>query len=453
MPIPMRSFVAASILLLLATPIRAQSLQDLVGQLFVVGQQTAPLWVNAQDLSQPTTAPGVEDDGFLPSATSANGAVLDFLTRWVGVSPGYFPVGSTSGGLTFHFEGGLPVAAAVSAGPIYGERGHTLGRGRAVVGANYTSTRFNTSRGKPIDDLRLDFTHSNIDSDQCDAEEGRDCAPLGVPASENDLLEVLLTLDLDVDVASLFVTYGLLDRIDLGFIVPVVHTSLAAHSLAQIIPFGGLPTGATHFLAGTTEDPVLSTTQVVAGSATGIGDIAGRMKVNLLERNRVAVALLADARAPTGDEKDFLGTGEWAFRGLGILSLQFGDFSPHANAGYVWRGKNAANGVANDALLATLGFDQVFAPWATFSADVISELQLGRSVFEVPAPITFTEPFVRSVRPMEISDARDNLVTVSLGFRLATLSNFMGVANTLIPVTGSSPRPDFAWTVGVEYDF
>jgi hypothetical protein len=84
---------------------------------------------------------------------------------------------------------------------------------------------------------------------------------------------------------------------------------------------------------------------------------------------------------------------------------------------------------------------------------VISELQLGTSVFQVPAPVTFTEPFVRSVRPMAISDARDNLVTVSLGFRLATLSNFMGVANTLIPVAGSSPRPDFAWSVGLEYDF
>jgi hypothetical protein len=449
----MRPFAAASILLLVAVPVQAQTLQDLVGQLFIVGQQTAPLVVNGQEASQQGTASVAQDDGFLPSASAANGAVLDFLTRWVGVSPGYFPVGSTSGGLTFHFEGGLPVAAAVSAGPIYGERGHTLGRGRAVVGANYTSTRFNTSRGKPIDDLRLDFTHTNIESDQCDAEEGRDCAPLGVPASENDLLEVLLTLDLDVDVASLFLTYGLLDRIDLGFIVPVVHTSLAAHSLAQIIPFGGLPTEATHFLAGTPQDPVLSTTQVVAGSATGIGDIAGRMKVNLLAGDRAAIAFLADVRAPTGDDKDFLGTGEWAFRGLGILSLQFGNFSPHANAGYVWRGRNAATGVANDAVLATLGFDQVFAPWATFSADVVSELQLGRSVFEVPAPVTFTEPFVRSVRPMEISDARDNLATVSLGFRLATLSNFMGVVNTLIPVTGSSPRPDFAWTVGVEYDF
>jgi hypothetical protein len=177
------------------------------------------------------------------------------------------------------------------------------------------------------------------------------------------------------------------------------------------------------------------------------------MKVSVLQRDRVAVAVLGDVRAPTGDEKDFLGTGEWAFRGLGILSLQFGNFSPHANAGYVWRGRNPTTRVANDAVLATFGFDQVFAPWATFSADVVSELQLGGSVFEVPAPVVFTEPFVRSVRPMEISDARDNLVTVSLGFRLATLSNFMGVANTLIPVTGSSPRPDFAWTVGVEYDF
>ena len=448
-----RPIVFLCFVLLLATPARAQTLADLVGRLFIMGQQTVPLQVSAQGAPEQASIPVVQDDGFLPAASLANGAVLDFLTRWVGVSPGYFPVGSTSGGLSFYFEGGLPIAAAVSAGPIYSERGLTLGRGRTVVGATYTSTRFTTSRGEPIKDLRLAFTHTNIDSDQCDAEEGRDCAPLGVPLSENDVLEVLLTLDLDVNVASLFVTYGLLDRLDLGLILPVVHTHLAAHSVAQILPFGTLPTGATHFLGGTPQDPVLSTTQVVDGSATGIGDLAGRMKVNLLARNQAAVAVLADVRAPTGDESDFLGTGEWAFRGLGILSLQFGNFSPHVNAGYVWRGENAANGVDNDAALLTVGFDQVFTPWATFSADVISELQVGRSVFQVPAPVTFTEPFVRSVRPMEIADARDNLVTMSLGFRFATLSNFMGVFNTLIPVTGSSPRPDFAWSVGVEYDF
>jgi hypothetical protein len=444
--------VLCCLMLLVATPARAQTLQDLVGRLFIMGQHAAPLQVSG--LGSEQNIGSVElDDGFLPSASLANGAVLDFLTRWVGVSPGYFPVGSTSGGLTFHFEGGLPVAAAVSAGPINAEHGYTLGRGRAVVGANYTSTRFTTSRGEPIKDLRLSFTHVNTDSDQCDAEQGQDCAPLGVPLSENDLLEVLLTLDLDVDVASLFVTYGLLDQVDVGLVLPLVHTSLAAHSVAQLVPFGTLATGATHFLGGSSQDPVLSTTQIVDGSATGIGDLAGRMKVKLFQRNRAAVAVLADVRAPTADEKDFLGTGEWAFRGFGIFSLHLGNFSPHVNAGYVWRGENPANGVSNDAILATIGFDQVFASWATFSTDVISELQLGKSVFEVPGPVVFTEPFVRSVRPMEITDARDNLVTVSLGFRFATLSNFMAVANTLIPVTGSSPRPDFAWTLGVEYDF
>jgi hypothetical protein len=441
------------LVLVLTTPARAQTLQELVGRLFVLGQHTAPLQVSTQGMVEQGTLSVEVDDGFLPSAVQANGAVLDFLTRWVGVSPGYFPVGSTSGGLTFRFEGGLPVAAAVSAGPIFGERGYTLGHGRAVVGANFTSTRFNTSRGKPIKDLRLIFTQTNIDNDQCDAEQGRDCAPLGVPLSENDVLEVLLTLDLDVDVMSLFVTYGLLDRVDLGLIVPVAHTSLAAHSLAQIIPFGTSGSGASHFIAGTPEDPVLSSTQVVNGSATGIGDLVGRMKVNVFERNGAALALLGDVRAPTGDKQDFLGTGEWGVRGLGILSLRFGDFSPHVNAGYVWRGENPGNGVANDAALLTIGFDQVFESWTTFSADVITELQIGRSVFEVPPPVTFTEPFVRSVRPMEISDARDNLAALSVGFRFATLSNFTAVANTLIPVAGSSPRPDFAWSLGVEYDF
>jgi hypothetical protein len=444
---------ACCLVLLLATPAQAQTLQELVGRLFVLGPHPAPLQVSTQGNSQEGSASVQADDGFLPSAVQANGAVLDFLTRWVGVSPGYFPVGSTSGGLTFRFEGGLPVAAPVSAGPIFGELGHTLGRGRVVLGANLTSTRFNTSRGRPIKDLRLNFTQTNIDNDQCDAEQGRDCAPLGVPLSENDVLEVLLTLDLDVDVVSVFATYGLLDRVDLGLIVPIVHTGLAAHSIAQIVPFATSGDRASHFIAGTPDDPVLSSTQVVNGSATGIGDLVGRMKVNLLERNRAALAVLADVRAPTGGEQDFLGTGEWAVRGLGILSLQFGDFSPHVNAGYVWRGGNSGNGVANDAALATIGFDQVFASWATFSADVITELQIGRSVFEVPAPVTFTEPFLRSVRPMEISDARDNLVTMSLGFRFATLSNITAVANTLIPVTGSSPRPDFAWSLGAEYDF
>jgi hypothetical protein len=42
------------------------------------------------------------------------------------------------------------------------------------------------------------------------------------------VLEVLLTLDVDLDVASLFVPYGLRDRVALGLIVRIAHKQLAA---------------------------------------------------------------------------------------------------------------------------------------------------------------------------------------------------------------------------------
>jgi hypothetical protein len=163
--------------------------------------------------------------------------------------------------------------------------------------------------------------------------------------------------------------------------------------------------------------------------------------------------VLADLRAPTGNERNFLGTGKWAARGLGILSLHFGNFVPHVNAGYVRRGGHLGQRAGVDAALATVGFDASLASWVTFSADLLSELQVGRREFDVPPPVTFTVPTVRTVRPMDIGDARDNQVSVSLGFKFATLSSFTGVANALIPVAGKGPHPDFAWTIGVEHEF
>jgi hypothetical protein len=451
MRIPMYFCAAVCFALMTAAPARAQTLQELVGQLFVLGPHTVPLQVGAQAFGG-SSGGVVEDDGYGPAAVQANAAVLDFLTRWVGAAPGYFPVGSSSGGVTFRFEAGLPMPSAVAAGPIFAEQATTLGRGRAVIGARYTNTQFTTSRGQPIKDLRLNFTHENIDNDECDAQEGQDCAPLGVPLSENDVLELRLTLEHNVDVASLFATYGLTDWMDFGVVLPLARTSLTAHTVSQIVPFGAAPGGASHFIAGTPENPILSTTQFVSGSATGIGDLAGRLKVRVAQRSRTAVALLADVRAPTGDERDFIGAADWAVRGYGVVSMQFGSFSPHLNVGYVWRGNSPA-GVADDAALATIGFDQAFTSWATLSADVVSELQLGGSVFQAPPPVTFTAPFVRTVRPLEVPEGRDNLVSLSLGFRFATFSNFTGVANSLVPVTGTSPHPDFAWSLGVEYDF
>jgi hypothetical protein len=134
---------------------------------------------------------------------------------------------------------------------------------------------------------------------------------------------------------------------------------------------------------------------------------------------------------------------------VGVFSTRFGNFSPHASVGYLaWSGEST-----NDGFLATVGFDQVVGPWATLSASLVSEFQVGESVYQLPPLVTITEPFQRVVRPLELPDIRDDALSVAIGFKFMAESGLTGVVNSLVPVMRGGPRPDFAWSVGVEYDF
>src|SRR5206468_9966964 len=86
----------------------------------------------------------------------------------------------------------------------------------------------------------------------------------------------------------------------------------------------------------------------VEGSATGIGYIATRVKVNLMRSERTNFSVLGDVRFPTGSADDLLGSGHIAARGLGILSARFGAFSPHANIGYLFRGGSTQNSARSE---------------------------------------------------------------------------------------------------------
>src|SRR3989441_2091967 len=150
----------------------------------------------------------------------------------------------------------------------------------------------------------------------CDSIQGTSCDPYGVPAHENDVIALRLALDIDMTVSSFFLSFGLLDRVDIGVVLPIVATSLTGTSDAQIIPFGG--TTAQHFFGGTPTNPQLSTSRFVQGSASGIGDIAARVKISVTQSERTTFALLGDIRFPTGSEDDLLGSGHLAARGLGV---------------------------------------------------------------------------------------------------------------------------------------
>jgi hypothetical protein len=442
-----RQLIPFIALLAFSSPAAAQGLRERISQLFIFGAGEDPLFLGGS--ADPNNPASIQAHGthFVPSAVSQNGTLISFLTTAISRSIADAPIGSTSGGVTFRFEAGVPVRTSTSAGPIFAERAQTLGRGRTVVGVGQTSSHLSSLRGTDLNNIELFFTHENVDFPGCDAANGGPCHLMGIPNLENDVMQFRLALDLDVRVTPLYATYGITDRVDVSVVVPIVSTSLRGQSNANIFPFGG--TTAAHFFAGTPTNPVLDASRSVEGSAWGVGDVAIRTKINALQSGRTNFAFLADARFPTGDESNLLGSGQFSTRALAIMSAAFGTLSAHVNTGYVYR----AGEQQNDGVLATAGFDDLIAPHVTLAADLVSELQVGRSKLHLPSPVTFDVPFKRTVNPTSIPDVADNLVNGSFGFKFTTDNGFTVVTNLLVPLNRGGLRANVAYTAGIEFSF
>lgn len=428
-----RSVASLLLPMLVVTPLEAQGLRSQISKLFSFGDCGQPLC-----LAGSISVGGLSPHGFhfIPSAAAGNATLIGFVTDAIGSSVANTPISATSSGATFSFEGGLPVKTSVSSGPVFGERSQTLGRGRVFIGANVTGIHFESLRGVPLDNIALNFTHQDVGN-----------PGLGDRAVENDVIAVRLSLDVNLVVASFFVTYGLLDFVDIGVAVPVVRTSLEGTSVAQILPFGG--DTAVHFFAGTPSTPVLRATAATRGSASGFGDVAVRVKVNFVQGKRAGVSMLIDGRLPTGDSANLTGAGDAAVRALAIVSARFGDFSPHLNAGYLGRG----GAQQNDAVLATVGLDQPLGSWATLAADLISEWQVGVSKLTLPGPVNYILPFPRTIDPTNVPNRRDNLLNGSFGFKFITPRGVTVVANSIVPLGHGGLTPGVVWTMGLEYSF
>jgi hypothetical protein len=444
----LRRVAATLALLLLAAPsVQAQGLRSKLSQLFIFGDGDEPLFLGGTADPNNPDAVRIHGSHFVPAAVNGNATIISFLTNSIGSNVANVPVSATSGGSTFRFEGGTPIRTSTSAGPIYGERAQTLGRGRMLAGVTRTGLTFKTLRGVDLGAIPLTFTHANSNFPGCDSIAHGDCSLLGVPMLENETIDLHLGLDVRLAITSFLFTYGLTDRIDVGVVLPIVSTSLDGTSSAQIVPFG--PPPAVHFFGGTPTNPVLTASRFVQGSATGLGDVAARVKINVRRSEPLAVAILGDVRFPTGSEDDLLGSGAVAARGLAIFSARFGAFSPHVNLGYAFRGGT----FENDFVLATAGFDQLLAPWATLAADLVSELQVGTSRLHVPGPVVIQAPYRRVITPTTIPERRDDLVNASLGVKLRTAAGLTVLANGAWPLSRGGLRPNVFWTLGLEYNF
>jgi hypothetical protein len=439
--------VASLLLCGTATPAQAQNLRQRISDLFIFGEGQEPLFLaGSGDPNNPLSLQ-VHGEHFIPASSAENASLIAIIGEALGSSISSIPIGSTSGSETFEFVGGVPRSTSTSAGPIFAERAATLGNGKLLVGISRTSFSFATLRGVNMHDIQLTFTHQNVDFPGCDVAVGGDCSKYGIPVVENDAMDFHLSMDLDVAVTPIYVTYGVTDKVDVSVVVPIVQADFRGSSTAQIRPFGG--TTATHYFSGTTQNPVLSASRQSLGSAAGLGDVDVRGKINLRQNANADVAVLVDLRFPTGGTADLLGSGKFTGRALAIVDSHFGNFSPHINAGYLFH----AGEQQNDAVLATVGFDQLMGPRVTLAADLVSGLQVGDSKLVLPGVVTYESPFRRSLNPTNIPNVRDDIVDGSFGVKFAPARNTIIVLNTLFPLNRGGLRPNLAYTFGIERTF
>src|SRR5438105_129912 len=135
------AFLLSGEVLLCPSAANAQSdgtLRSKISQLFIFGAGGTPLVLGGS--ADPSNPANIQAHGqhFVPSAVAENGSLIGFITSAISANIGNVPIATTSGGVTFRFEGGIPVKTSLSLGPIFAERAQTLGRGRAAVRVGHT---------------------------------------------------------------------------------------------------------------------------------------------------------------------------------------------------------------------------------------------------------------------------------------------------------------------------
>jgi hypothetical protein len=445
------ALLALTLCLAVVPPAAGQTLRDRLSDLFRFGG-----CVDADALLCISNASG-QDAQFAFSAAleDENERLITFIGDALGQSVANIPTPATSSGTVVEFTpGGRIETRLLSSGPIYAERAPTLGSGRLLVGVLFSHMTYEQLRGVPIEDLVFNFRHVDIPG----------TPGFGDPVQENNVLQVRTELALQTTVASFFATYGFANTFDVGIAVPLVYTSLSGYSQARIVPFGE---NSVYSFGGPAEDPQVLDNSFQEASAIGVGDIGVRLKLNVKQGQRYGYALQGDLRLPTGSEENFHGLGVVAARLLGVVSAEYGGFTPHANVGYLYRGY--ADSLQNHTLVGILGFDQIITSGVTLAVDLLSEVALDESALRVPPDIEYTEPFTRAVEASTIPDQRDHRIDATFGFKWSVpcgegWNTFCAkeaevgkgvtlITSLVVPLNTGGLRPGIIWALGIQYKF
>jgi hypothetical protein len=425
------------------------------------------------------------NSAFQSNFTALNTAIATQLTL--------LPLASPASGFTYKYDSatGVYTRSAQSFGPVLTERAETIGRHRFYFGANFQRFRFDKLDGVPLHNLPAVFTHSFQGTRQ---------------PYQTQFIWTMNSLDLKVNQYTIFGTYGLTDHIDVSVAVPLLQIGFNAISYATIErtfdtePLsnmsvnGILPCCTTGPPYAHYFDPTQPATSLMRtfsnnqfsgdiytnaaktgnlywdpsrSNAAGPGDVTFRFKVSVYRSDRLSVAALTDLRLPTGDERNFLGSGAWGVKPFAAVSVRTRWLTPHINVGYQWNGESLLAGNILNGTKATLpGYALLSAGtdlgvWSrlTVAVDYIGEELINaprvRSEIYTPSILPIVTPGAPSVFPTIATGLKDtyNQSNVAVGFKLNVFDRLLLTGNGLIAANDGGLRERVIPLVGLSYTF
>lgn len=361
---------------------------------------------------------------------------------------GALPIPSPASGFTYTFDNstGTFVRSTQSFGPILADRAETIGRGKLAFGYSLQQFSFQTFDGLRLSHIPAAFTHDDFH--------------LG--GGRADVITAQNAIAASVTQSTFSLTYGPSDRFDVSLGVPLVRTTLRASSDAEIHRVGTTENAAIHFFYDPTKPGTYGRERrfEAQGTAAGIGDLILRGKGTAFKTARAGVAVGIEARLPTGDQENLLGSGSLGFKVFEAVSVTYARIAPHVNVGYQWNGSTVLAGDVATGATADLPDELSYV----IGADVALERRLSMAFellgrYSTDAPRLATRSLVIPGEPAQtfsdISFSAGSLHSVSgaLGLRANVAGTVLVTFNVQFKLNDAGVRTKVTPLVGLEYGF
>lgn len=323
--------------------------------------------------------------------------------------------------------------------PIYTESSATVGKGQFLVGTNFSYFNLSKVRGEDVSDLAFAFAQNG----------------------GGDVVEVTMPFNLDASVFTLYGTYGLTNRLDIGIALPIVNLEIS-NNVETTFSVRGNNSGCRYGASLTCNPsnassdegrqvtlPLSQFQDQLSSSETYLNTLSIRAKYRFpTSITYGSMAAVVDVRLPVGrNEDNILGAGQFGTRLLIIGEYdQFNTFKPYVNFGaQFW------NGDDSNSLKFATGFTQQLASKLFFAFDMLGELELEDPVFLNAIDNEITEDdLATSTIP---SFSRDHTLNAGLGLQIAFTPTFQVYGSALFALANRGIQSTVAPTVGAAVYF